>query len=55
MFNQSLTAKRIFLNACLLIMAAAIFSGGMRVAAQDSDYACERRRAFSLLDESKMI
>jgi tetratricopeptide (TPR) repeat protein len=55
MRNQSLTAKRIFLNACLLIMAATILSAGIRVVAQDSDYASERRRAFALLDESKML
>jgi tetratricopeptide (TPR) repeat protein len=55
MLNQSLTAKRIFLNAFLIIMAAMILSAGVRALAQDSDYASERQRALALLDESKLL
>jgi tetratricopeptide (TPR) repeat protein len=55
MLNQSLTAKRIFLNACLLIIVALMFSTTVSVAAQDPDYASERRRAAQLLDESKIL
>jgi tetratricopeptide (TPR) repeat protein len=58
MLNQSLTAKRIFLNAFLMIVAATIVSAGVRVVAQDSNYSnydSERRRALALLDESKML
>ncbi len=55
MHSQSLTAKRIFLNAGLLIIATLIGLAGVRVSAQDSDYASERRRAFQLVDESKIL
>ena len=55
MHSQSLTAKRIFLNAGLVIITAMMFSAAVRVSAQDTDYASERRRAMQLLDESKMI
>lgn len=55
MFKHSLTAKRIFLNAGLLIIATLIGLAGVRVSAQDSDYASERRRAFQLVDESKIL
>jgi len=52
--NQSLTAKRIFLNALLILTVAGIpvFAQGQ---GQDFDYDAERRRAFALLDESKML
>ena len=54
MQNQSLTAKRIFLNALLILTVAGIpvFAQGQ---GQDFDYDAERRRAFALLDESKML
>jgi hypothetical protein len=39
----------------VLMIAALMISAGVRAAAQDQDYAAERRRAFELLDESKMI
>jgi tetratricopeptide (TPR) repeat protein len=55
MHSQSLTAKRIFLNAGLVIIAGLIAAAGVRVSAQDTDYASERRRAMQLLDESKII
>ncbi len=55
MDNQSLTANRIFLNACLMIFVALILSTGVRVSAQDTDYASERKRAMQLMDESKII
>lgn len=55
MRQQSLTAKRIFLNACLLIMAAMILLINVRVAAQEPDYASERQRAIELIDESKIV
>jgi hypothetical protein len=50
MFKYSLTAKRIFLNTCLAISAALIFSTSVSVAAQNPDYASERQRAFGLLE-----
>jgi len=55
MLNQSLTAKRIFLNAGLVMIAALMLSAGVSVSAQVPDYASERRRAFQLMDESKMM
>ncbi|HBB94028.1 MAG TPA: hypothetical protein DC054_01440 [Blastocatellia bacterium] len=55
MHSQSLTAKRIFLNAGMVIIAAMTFSAAVRVSAQDTDYASERRRAMQLLDESKIL
>jgi tetratricopeptide (TPR) repeat protein len=55
MRSQSITAKRIILNACVMVIAALMVSAGVRVSAQDQDYATERRRAFELLDESKMV
>lgn len=54
MRSKSLTAKRIFLNAVLLIALA-----GLPVVAdalsQDFDYDTERRHAFALIDESKIL
>jgi tetratricopeptide (TPR) repeat protein len=55
MHSQSLTAKRVFLNAGLVIIAALIGAAGVRVSAQDANYASERGRAMQLLDESKII
>jgi tetratricopeptide (TPR) repeat protein len=55
MFEQSLTAKRIFLNACLVMIAALLLSVGISVSAQDEDYDSQRRRAFQLLDESRIL
>ena len=55
MFDQSLTAKRIFLNAGLVMIAALLLSVGTSVSAQDEDYDSQRRRALQLLDESKII
>ena len=37
------------------MIAALMVSAGVRVSAQDPDYASERRRAFQLLDESKIL
>ena len=54
MQNQSLTAKRIFLNALLIVTVAGL-PAFARVRGQDFDYDTERRRAFALLDESKML
>jgi len=59
--NQSLTAKRIFLNALLILTVAGLSALAHAQAAfaqaqgQDFDYDAERRRAFALLDESKII
>lgn len=55
MFNHSLTVKRIFLNACLMTIAGLVLSNGLPVAAQEPDYASERKRAYQLLEESKII
>jgi len=55
MFKPSLTAKRIFLNAGLVIIAVLLVSAGVSVSAQDPDYDSQRRRALQLLDESKII
>jgi len=55
MLNQSLTAKRIFLNAGLVMIAALMLSAGVSVSAQGPDYASERQRAFQLMDQSKMM
>jgi tetratricopeptide (TPR) repeat protein len=55
MFAHSLTAKRMFLNLCLLIIAAATLFPSLPVTAQEPDYDSERRRAFQLLNESKML
>ena len=37
------------------MIASLLISAGVRISAQDPDYASERQRAFQLLDESKMI
>src|SRR5450759_630808 len=48
MLNQSLTAKRIFLNACLLIVAMLVVAAGAFARTQDP---AERQKAIDL-DES---
>ena len=55
MFAHSLTAKRSFLNICLLVIAALMLSQSIAVQAQEPDYASERKRAFDLLNESKLM
>jgi tetratricopeptide (TPR) repeat protein len=47
MRNQSLTAKRIFLNACLAIVAALLLAAGVFAHAQDP---AERQRAMDLFE-----
>jgi tetratricopeptide (TPR) repeat protein len=55
MFKHSLTAKRIFLNACLSTTVVLIFSTSVSVVAQQTDYESEKQRAAKLLDESKTV
>ena len=55
MRSQSITAKRIILNACLSIIIAVILPTTVCAAAQDPDYASERQRAAQLIDESKIL
>jgi len=58
MYSQSLTAKRIFLNAGLAMIIALVVLAGDSASAQDSNYSnyeAERRHALQLMDESKMI
>ena len=55
MFKHSLTAKRIFLNACLSTTVVFIFSMNVSVVAQQPDYESEKHRASQLLDESKTL
>jgi len=50
MINQSLTAKRILLNACLLITISAVLSC-TSVAFGQSDYEARRQRAFDLYQQ----
>jgi tetratricopeptide (TPR) repeat protein len=54
MRKQSLTAKRIFLNACLMLFTGLMLSLQV-VAATPAQDPAERKRAFDLLDESKYI
>jgi len=54
MHNQSLTAKRIFLNACLTVIAGLMLSALVGAATETQDRS-ERQRAFDLLSESKYI
>jgi tetratricopeptide (TPR) repeat protein len=49
MLNQSLTAKRIFLNACLLIVAMLVVAAGAFARTQDP---AERQRALDLYESS---
>jgi len=53
MTNQSLTAKRIFLNACLLLTISLSLSA--IVFAQQTDYDAERQRALDLYDQNKFV
>jgi tetratricopeptide (TPR) repeat protein len=53
MFKHSLTAKRILLNAVLLLTVSASLSGTNAVLAQQTDYASERQRAMELFDDQK--
>ena len=55
MFKHSLTAKRIFLNACLSTTVVFVFSMNINVVAQQTDYESEKQRAAQLLDESKTV
>ena len=48
MYTQSLTAKRIFLNACLVIGLVFLLAAGALATAQDP----ERRRAFELFESN---
>jgi tetratricopeptide (TPR) repeat protein len=50
MFKHSLTAKRIFLNAFLLVIVACAATS-LRVEAQQSDYEIKRQRAMELFDQ----
>lgn len=54
MRKQSLTAKRIFLNACLMLFTGLMLSAQV-VAATPAQDPAERKRAFDLIDESKYI
>src|SRR5436305_8072546 len=53
MTNQSLTAKRIFLNACLLLTISLSLSA--IVFAQQTNYDAERQRALDLYDQNKFV
>ena len=53
MFKHSLTAKRIFLNAVLLLMVSASLSVTNAALAQQTDYEAERQRAMELFNEQK--
>jgi tetratricopeptide (TPR) repeat protein len=54
MRNQSLTAKRIFLNA-LLVLTVVSLPAVARARVQDFDYEAERKHAMALMDESKIV
>jgi tetratricopeptide (TPR) repeat protein len=51
MNNQSLTAKRIFLNACVVLVALVVISPGAFGRAQDP---AERKRALELYDSNNL-
>jgi tetratricopeptide (TPR) repeat protein len=51
MNNQSLTAKRIFLNACVVLVALLVFAAGAFARAQDP---AERKRALELYDSNNL-
>jgi len=53
MFKHSLTAKRIFLNAVLLLTVSASLSVTNSATAQQTDYEAERQRAMDLFDEQR--
>jgi tetratricopeptide (TPR) repeat protein len=52
MHNQSLTAKRIFLNACLAIVAALLLAAGAFARTQDP---AERQRALDLYESNNFV
>src|ERR1044072_73477 len=52
MLNQSLTAKRIFLNAYLILIVSLTLLG-TNIAVAQSDYDAQRRRALDLWDQNK--
>jgi tetratricopeptide (TPR) repeat protein len=52
MNNQSLTAKRIFLNACLAIVAALLLAAGALARPQDP---AERQRAIDLYESNNFV
>ena len=51
MLNQSLTAKRIFLNACLLIVAMLVVAAGAFARTQDP---AERQKAIDLYESNNL-
>ena len=53
MFKHSLTAKRIFLNAVLLLTVSASLSVTNAALAQQTDYEAERQRAMELFEQQK--
>jgi tetratricopeptide (TPR) repeat protein len=52
MLNQSLTAKRIFLNACVAIVAALLLAAGAFARTQDP---VERQRALDLYESNNFV
>jgi len=54
MFKQSLTAKRIFLNACLLTIVAVIFAAPVGAIARTQDRT-ERQRALDLYESNNFV
>jgi tetratricopeptide (TPR) repeat protein len=54
MNNQSLTAKRLLLNTCSLLLVL-LFINSAGAAIQEPDYESLRKQAFDLLNQSKMM
>jgi hypothetical protein len=52
MHSQSLTAKRIFLNAGLVIVSTLVFAAGAFAGAQDPS---ERQRALDLFEANNLV
>ncbi len=52
MLNQSLTAKRIFLNACLTFVVTLLLAPGAWASAQDP---AERQKAIELYESNKLV
>ena len=52
MHSQSLTAKRIFLNACVAIVAALVLAAGAFARTQDP---AERQRALDLYESNNFV
>ena len=52
MLSQSLTAKRIFLNACLAIVVLLVFAAGSVARTQDP---AERQRALELYESNNFV